>query len=51
MVKNIKMRYSIEPRTEHGMNFYLSSKTWVNGYAINTVKNFLIALKNLQRMQ
>ena len=34
------MRYSIEPR-----DFCHLIKTWVKVYAINTVKNFLIALK------
>ena len=39
-MKIIKMRYSIEPR-----DFCHLIKTWVKVYAINTVKNFLIALK------
>ena len=48
----IKMRHSIETRIyKKVMDFYRLLKIWVKIYGINIVKNFLIVLKNLQRMQ
>ena len=51
----IKMRYSIEPRDRTYVKGYgclsFAKNMGKNFKAINMVKNFLIALKNLRQMQ
>ena len=51
---HIKLRYSIEPKDRiyvKAYGFLSFAKTWVHIEVINTVKNFLMQLKNLQQMQ
>ena len=54
-MKNIKMRYSIEPRDRTSVKGYgflsFAKNMGKNFKAINMIKNFLIGLKNLQQMQ
>ena len=51
---NIKMRYSIEPKNRayvKGYRFFSFAKNMVHTQVINTVKNFLTVLTNLQQLQ